>query len=206
MSAPGSTAAGAPRRQVNDREPPNRFILRVERYLPRRVGRVATLAILFGSAAFGIVKGGQSDEFTTALSDTRNAAGQFCRLPHHHVAQRPQAAEPGRGACDRRRPTVAPRCVLDAQPSRPAEGHPWIADATILKLIRPAADRHRRAHRLRAWQENGRLAVIAADGAVLEPYCFAPLPQSAAGGGKGADVRAKDFLAAARTATRRCVR
>src|SRR5882757_7689712 len=61
------------RPKVIDREPPNRLILVVERYLPRRIGVVATLAILFGSAGFGIVKGGHIDEFTTALSDTRNA-------------------------------------------------------------------------------------------------------------------------------------
>jgi len=63
----------ARRPQMIDREPPNRYILLLERYLPRRIGLVATLAILFGSLGFGIVRGGHLEEFTTALSDTRNA-------------------------------------------------------------------------------------------------------------------------------------
>ncbi len=48
---------------VIDREPPNRFILWVERYLPRRVGITATVLILLGSAGFGVVKGGHLDAF-----------------------------------------------------------------------------------------------------------------------------------------------
>ena len=39
----------AKRPQLIDREPPNRYIQMVEHYLPRRIGLVATLAILFGS-------------------------------------------------------------------------------------------------------------------------------------------------------------
>ena len=44
------------------------------------------------------------------------------------------------------------------------------------------------------WQQDGRLAVIADDGAVLEPYVtrrFVKLPLVV---GKGAETRAKDFL------------
>src|SRR5262245_56372517 len=62
-----------PTKPVIDREPSNRLIVLVERYLPRRVGIAATVAILLGSTGFGIVKGGHVDEFVTALSDTRNA-------------------------------------------------------------------------------------------------------------------------------------
>ena len=58
---------------VIDREPPNRFILMLERYLPRRVGVAATVLILLGSAGFGVVKGGHFDAFVAALSDARNA-------------------------------------------------------------------------------------------------------------------------------------
>ena len=43
------------------REPnPNRLIALVERYLPNRAGVAATVLILLGSAAFGVVKGGMS--------------------------------------------------------------------------------------------------------------------------------------------------
>src|ERR1700694_1401032 len=56
---------------VIDREPPHRFILLLERYLPRRAGVALTVLMLLGSAGLGIVKGGHLDAFVTALSDTR---------------------------------------------------------------------------------------------------------------------------------------
>src|ERR1700759_1552842 len=56
-----------------DRECPSRLSLFVERYVPRRAGLFATLLLIAASTGFGVVKGGHLDEFTTALSDTRNA-------------------------------------------------------------------------------------------------------------------------------------
>src|SRR5437763_1512539 len=55
------------------RERPHRLIAFLERYLPHRAGVVATILILLGSAGLGVVKGGHLEEFTAALSDTRNA-------------------------------------------------------------------------------------------------------------------------------------
>src|SRR5690606_24496294 len=51
----------------------HRLIVFVERYVPRRIGIVATVALLLGSAAFGVVEGGHVQEVTTALSVGRNA-------------------------------------------------------------------------------------------------------------------------------------
>jgi len=78
--------------QVIDREPPNRFILRVERYLRARRRGGGRRDPVCGSAAFGIVKGGHVDEFTTALERHPACAGQCLPwLPHHHRRhQRPQ--------------------------------------------------------------------------------------------------------------------
>jgi cell division protein FtsQ len=76
------------------------------------------------------------------------------------------------------------------------KANPWIAEANVLKLY---PDRlqidvtERTAFAL--WQEDGKLSVIADDGAVLENYVsrrFISLPQVV---GKGADIKAKDFLA-----------
>jgi cell division protein FtsQ len=73
---------------------------------------------------------------------------------------------------------------------------PWIAEATVAKYY---PDRlqidivERSAFAL--WQENGRISVIAEDGAVLEPYVerrFTSLPLVV---GSGAQTGAKDFLA-----------
>src|ERR1700754_3836829 len=59
-------------RPVVDRERPSRLSLFAERYVPRRAGLYATLLLFAASAGLGIVKGGHLDEFTAAVSDTRN--------------------------------------------------------------------------------------------------------------------------------------
>lgn len=191
-------ARPAKRPQVIDREPPNRYIQMVERYLPRRIGLVATLAILFGSLGFGIVRGGHLEEFTTALSDTRNALANSAgfRITTVGINGRKQLSQDevlAIGGVNGRSSLL----FLDADTVRAKlKANPWIADATILKLYpgRLQIDIVERTA-FALWQQNGRLSVIASDGAVLEPYVtrrFLNLPLVV---GKGADTRAQDFLA-----------
>ncbi len=188
----------AKRPPVIDREPPNRYILTVERYLPRRIGLVATLAILFGSLGFGIVRGGHVEEFTTALSDTRNALANAAgfRITTVGINGRKQLSQDevlAIGGVNGRSSLL----FLDADTVRAKlKANPWIADATILKLYpgRLQIDIVERTA-FALWQQDGRLSVIASDGAVLEPYVsrrFLSLPLVV---GKGADTRAHDFLA-----------
>ena len=184
-------------RPVLDREPQNRFILLLERYLPRRVGVIATVTILLGSAAFGIVKGGHVDELTTALSDTRNALANAAgfRVATVVINGRKQLSQDevlAVGGVNGRSSLL----FLDAATVRDKlKANPWIADATILKLYPGQLQIdivERSAFAL--WQEDGRLSVIADDGAVLEPYVsrrFLNLPLVV---GKGAATRARDFL------------
>ena len=49
----------------------------MERYLPNRAGVTATMLLLLGSAGLGLVRGGHVAEFTSALSDTRNAVANY---------------------------------------------------------------------------------------------------------------------------------
>jgi cell division protein FtsQ len=76
------------------------------------------------------------------------------------------------------------------------KANPWIADATVHKFYPGELQIdivERSAFAL--WQQDGRLSVISDDGAVLEPYLsrrFISLPLVV---GKGAETRAKDFLA-----------
>lgn len=186
------------RQPVIDREPPNRYILLIERYLPRRVGFAATLAILIGSAGFGIVKGGHVDEFVATLSDTRNALANTAgfRITTVGIKGRKQLSQDevlAIGGVNGRSSLL----FLDAETVRGRlKANPWIADATILKLYpgRLQIDIVERTA-FALWQQDGRLSVIASDGAVLEPYVsrrFLNLPLVV---GKGADVRARDFLA-----------
>jgi cell division protein FtsQ len=183
---------------VIDREPPNRFILWVERYLPRRVGITATVLILLGSGGFGVVKGGHLDDLVAALSDTRNALANSAgfRITTVVINGRKQLSQDevlAVGGVNGRSSLL----FLDAATVRDKlKANPWIADATILKLYPGQLQIdivERKAFAL--WQQDGRLAVIADDGAVLEPYVsrrFVTLPLVV---GKGADTQAKDFLA-----------
>jgi cell division protein FtsQ len=186
------------RAPVIDREPRNRIILLLERYLPRRAGLAATVLILLGSAGFGIVKGGHVDEFVTVLSDARNALANSVgfRITTVIINGRKQLSQDevlAIGGINGRSSLL----FLDAATVRDRlKANPWIADATILKLYPGQLQIdivERTAFAL--WQQDGQLSLIADDGAVLEPYVsrrFFTLPLVV---GKGAATRAKDFLA-----------
>jgi cell division protein FtsQ len=181
-----------------DREPPNRWIALIERYLPARLGVAATVLILLGSASFGIVKGGHLEPFTAALSDTRNALANSAgfRITAVAINGRKQLSQDevlAIGGVNGRSSLL----FLDAATVRDRlKANPWIADATVLKFYPGQLQIdivERSAFAL--WQRDGRISVIADDGAVLEPYLsrrFVSLPLVV---GKGAETRARDFLA-----------
>src|SRR3990170_1210678 len=188
-------AAKKPRLQ---REQPHRLIAFVERYLPIRAGVAATVLLLLGSVGFGIVKGGHLDDFIVALSDTRNAIANSAgfRITAVAINGRKQLTQDevlAIGGVNGRSSLL----FLDAATVRDKlEANPWIGEATVLKLYpgRLQIDVVERSA-FALWQQDGRLAVIADDGAVLEPYVsrrFLSLPLVV---GKGAETRASDFLA-----------
>src|ERR1700688_388900 len=181
-----------------EREPPHWLVTLVERYLPNRAGVAATVLMLLGSAVFGIVRGGHLDELTSALSDTRNAIANSAgfRITSVAINGRKQLSQDevlAIGGVNGRSSLL----FLDAAAVRDKlKANPWIADATVLKLYPGELQidiSERSAFAL--WQQDGRLSVIADDGAVLEPYLsrrFISLPLVV---GKGAETRARDFLA-----------
>ena len=185
-------------RPAIDRAPPNRLILLLERYLPNRTGITLTVLMLLGSAGLGIVKGGHLDELSATLSDTRNALANSAgfRIKTVAINGRKQLSQDevlAIGGVNGRSSLL----FLDAATVRDRlKANPWIADATILKLYPGQLQIdivERSAFAL--WQQDGRLSVIADDGAVLEPYVahrFVSLPLVV---GKGADTRARDFIA-----------
>src|SRR4029079_14710200 len=87
--------ARVPARPGIDRDPPNRRILWLERYLPNRLGVALTVLMLLGSAGLGIVKGGHVDDFMAALSDTRNALANSagCRITEVIITGRRQLSQ-----------------------------------------------------------------------------------------------------------------
>jgi len=177
---------------------PHRLIARLERHLPRRIGATATVVILIGSAVLGIVKGGHVEQVTTALGDTRNALANSVgfRITAVTINGRKQLTQDevlATGGVNGRSSLL----FLDAGSVRDKlKANPWIADATVQKFYPGQLQidiTERTAFAL--WQQDGRLSVIADDGAVLEPYVsrrFTGLPLVV---GRGAETRAKDFLA-----------
>src|ERR1700694_99512 len=190
--------AGAAAKPSLEREPPHRLIALIERYLPNRVGVAATVLMLLGSAGLGIVKGGHVEELTSALSDTRNAIANSAgfRITTVAINGRKQLSQDevlGIGGVNGRSSLL----FLSAEAVRDKlKANPWIAEATVLKFYPGQLQIdivERSAFAL--WQQDGRLSVISDDGAVLEPYLsrrFLSLPLVV---GKGAETRAKDFLA-----------
>jgi cell division protein FtsQ len=192
-------AKRAPAKQRLDRaEELPRLIMLVERHVPRRAGVAATVLLLLGSAGFGIVRGGHFEEFTAALSDSRNALANSAgfRITTVAINGRRQLSQDevlAIGGVNGRSSLL----FLDATAVRDKlKANPWISEATVQKLY-PGQLRidivERTAFAL--WQQDGRLSVIADDGAVLEPYVsrrFLTLPLVV---GKGAETRARDFLA-----------
>jgi cell division protein FtsQ len=181
-----------------EREPPHWLIALIERHLPNRAGIAATVLMLLGSAGFGIVQGGHINELASALSDTRNAFANSAGFRIISVAingrkQLTQDEVLAIGGVNGRSSLL----FLDAAAVRDKlKANPWIADATVLKLYPGQLQIdivERSAFAL--WQQDGRLSVIADDGAVLEPYLsrrFISLPLVV---GKGAETHASDFLA-----------
>jgi cell division protein FtsQ len=179
-------------------EPPPRAILWLERYSPRRAVLWLTLATLLGSATLGVFKGGHVDVVLAQLADGRNALANSAgfRITSITINGRKQLSQDevlGVGGVNGRSSLL----FLDAATVRDKlKANPWIAEATVLKFYPGQLQIdlvERTAFAL--WQQDGRLSVIAEDGAVLEPYVarrFMSLPLVV---GKGAETRARDFLA-----------
>jgi cell division protein FtsQ len=181
-----------------ERTQPAQFIELIEQYLPRRAGTIATVVLLFGSVWLGVVKGGHLDEVSTAFSDARNTLANSAgfRITAVAINGRKQLTQDevlAIGGVTGRSSLL----FLDAIGVRDRlKTNPWIADATVQKFF-PNQLRidivERKAFAL--WQQDGRLSVVADDGAVLEAYVsrrFLNLPLVV---GKGAESRARDFLA-----------
>ena len=186
------------KRPMLDRELPPRVVAWIERNVPHRAGLTATVLLLLGATGYGIVRGGHFDDFATAVSNTRNALANSAgfRITAVAINGRKQLSQDevlAIGGVNGRSSLL----FLDAIAVRDRlKANPWIADATVIKYYPGALQIdivERSAYAL--WQLDGRLSVIAEDGAVLEPYVarrFVSLPLVV---GKGAETHARDFLA-----------
>jgi cell division protein FtsQ len=167
------------------------------RRIPRGAGVATAFVFVLASISFGAVRGGHLPEIAAGARDIRdqlaNAAGfritSIAFAGGRHLS-REQVLEAA-GITER-----SSLLFLDAADVRVRlKANPWVAEATVLKLYPGRlhiAITERQAFAL--WQKDSKVAVISADGAVLEPYRpeFFALPLVV---GAGAETRAKDFLA-----------
>jgi cell division protein FtsQ len=172
---------------------------RLSRFTLRRgAGVAASIMIVAASAAYGAVRGGHVVEIANYVRDLRDMAGNAAgfRLAgvglsgHKNLNREEILARAGITG----RTSLLFFDVADARARLMTD--PRIADATLLKLY---PDRlqitvtERQAFAL--WQQDGRVSVIAHDGTVLEPYVSRPFADLPLVVGRGADARARDFLA-----------
>ena len=165
---------------------------------PRGVGVAASAIVILGSLAYGVVKGDHVASIVAAMRDARdrtaNAAGfrivSIALAGNHHVTREEVLATAGITG-------TTSLLFLDVGETRERlKTNPWIADATVLKLYPGELQigiKEREAFAL--WQKDGQVSVIADDGTVLEPYVAPGLIRLPLVVGRGAETRAKEFLA-----------
>ncbi|HET9715446.1 MAG TPA: FtsQ-type POTRA domain-containing protein [Pseudolabrys sp.] len=172
------------------------MLLRLD--IPPGVGSSAATLLLLASVGYGVLVGGHAPQFFENLQN-------LCDGAANRVGFRiTEVAITGEHEVDRDRILLlagisehSSLVFLDAARARARlMSSPWIADATVLKLYPDRLRieiRERRPFAL--WQKDGRIRLIADDGAVLEenvPARFSGLPLVV---GAGADEAARDFLA-----------
>jgi cell division protein FtsQ len=165
---------------------------------PRGVGVAATAIVILGSLAYGVVKGDHVASIVAAMRDARdgtaNAAGfrivSIALVGNHHVTREEVLATAGISG------TTSLLFLHVGETRERLKTNPWIADATVLKLYPGELQigiKEREAFAL--WQKDGQVSVIADDGTVLEPYVAPGLIRLPFVVGRGAETRAKEFLA-----------
>jgi cell division protein FtsQ len=166
--------------------------------VPRGAGSSAAALLLLASAGYGAVRGDHVPVIVAQVQDLCDAVANSAGFNISEVALAGEqevsredilalAGITGRSSL----------LFLDAARTRARLlNNPWIAEATVLKLY-PGRLRIEIKERepFALWQKDGRVALISADGTVLEsfvPRRFASLPQVV---GQGAERASRDFLA-----------
>lgn len=166
--------------------------------LPRHAGTAASVLLVALSAAYGAAASGKAGRVADLLVDMREGAAAAAGFPIASVsidgAQHLSREEILAAAGVSGRASLLFLDVADARARLLT--NPWIADATVQKLL---PDRlvisltERAAFAL--WQKEGRVGVIARDGTVLEPSVPAPYLDLPLVVGAGAEVQAGALVA-----------
>lgn len=165
---------------------------------PRGAGLAGAALLVLLAIGYGVVKGEHVPEIVAELKNFRDATANAAgfRMQSVSVAGRKQIPEREVLAVA----GVTSRSSLlffDVEAARNRlKANPWIAEAEVRKLYPGRLQitiEEREAFAL--WQKDGKISVIAADGATLAPFAnerrFASLPLVV---GPAANAKAKDFL------------
>ena len=166
--------------------------------IPRGAGIAAAIVVMLGGLCYGAVKGEHVPAIVAFLKDMRdqgaNAVGfriaDLAVTGHDQLTREEVLASAlvtGRSSL----------LFLDVDATRERlKTNPWIADATVRKLLpgQLQIDIKERAP-FALWQKDRRVSVIADDGTVLEGFVAPQLLTLPLVVGRGAETRAKDFLA-----------
>jgi cell division protein FtsQ len=168
------------------------------RRVPRGTGTVTFALLMAATFTYGTVRGGHVEAVLAEMSDARDAIANAVGFRITSIA-----LAGGRAMTREEILTTAgvtgrsSLLFLDATAARARlKANPWIAEATILKLY-PGRLHIKVTERdaFALWQKDGKVAVISADGTVVESFVsqrFTKLPMVV---GAGADVKAREFLA-----------
>lgn len=185
---------------------PSRFSLFLRRFLVRfshtksvRIVEVSlTLALLFGGAIYGTVRGGHMPVVNEFMTDIGDRAAYYvgfeiadADVRGHNRLRRDQILAAA-GITER-----TSLVLLNADAAREKlKTNPWIADAVVRKFYPNRIEievTEREAFAL--WQRNGKLAIVARDGTVLEEVSGKQEEKLPLVVGEGAAKAAAEFLA-----------
>jgi cell division protein FtsQ len=174
-----------------------RFAYKLGRVPPPGFGIAASIVLLGATLGYGVVAGGHLADVIGWFKDARDQAANAAGFRIAAIAlSGPKEVSREEVLTTAGVTGHASLLFLDADAARARLlANPWIADAAVFKLY---PDRlqititERQAFAL--WQKDGRVAVIASDGTMLEPFVedrYLGLPLVV---GKGAERQARDFL------------
>lgn len=166
-------------------------------HVPRGAGAGAAIALILGGVGYGVVKGEHVPEVVAFLEDARDQTANTVGFSITDLSVT------GHNQLTKEEVLAAARVTgrssllfLDADATRERlKTNSWIADATVRKLLPGQLQieiKEREPYAL--WQKDRRVSVIADDGTVLEGFVAPQLLTLPLVVGRGADVRAKEFL------------
>ena len=171
-------------------------LLRVR--VPRGTGATAAIALILGGLGYGVIKGDHVTDVVAFLEDARDQAANAVGFNIRDLTVTGQNQLTKEEVLASARVTGRSSLLfLDADATRERlKANSWIADATVRKLLPGQLQieiKEREPFAL--WQKDRRVSVIADDGTVLEGFVAPQLLTLPLVVGRGAETRAKHFLA-----------